>query len=284
MAANKIVAIYDNHQTLKDVLDALNHSGYQKEDVSVLVKRQPDESTEHLTGDVRAYSTATYPETRIDSFKTSHRVDYQQPELHDTQAYATQTGQRVLDTLPLMSPGATGATVGGAESVVPALENTGVSDIDNQGRIYSQNQALDTDIVMSNRLDKNISEHHDVAVKDPNALTKDALAGGAIGFLAGAVALLVPGIGPVLATGPIAAAMGALAAGTALGTTAGALVGLFQDEGIPSDRVGFYRQAFEEGKAIVIVKLKETEVESRHADFVYDLLNQHYPEQVERIS
>lgn len=274
MAANKIVAIYNNHQNLKDVLDALNHSGYQKEDVSVLVKRQPDESTENLTEDVRTYSTATYPETRTVSSR---------PELHDTGFYATQTGQRVLDTLPLMSPGATGATVGGSESVVPALENTGVSDLDTRGMIHPHNQTLDTDVVMNNRLDKNISEHNDVAIKDPNALKKDAMAGGALGFLAGAVALLVPGIGPVLATGPIAAAIGALAAGTALGTTAGAVVGLFQDEGIPADRVGFYRQAFDDGKAIVIVKLKETEVESRHADFVYELLNQHYPEQVERI-
>lgn len=267
MAAEKIVAIYSNHQNLKNVIEALNNSGLEHGDISVLVKRQPDESTGHLSDDVRTYSTATYPETRVVG-------EYNKPERHDTGAYATQTGERVLDTLPIMSPGMTGATVGGGENIVPTLENT-------ETALPSQ-QTQDTSVVDTNRLDRNITEHSDVAVKDPNALKKDAFAGGALGLLAGAAALLIPGVGPVLAAGPIAAAVGAMAAGAALGTTAGAVVGLFKDEGIPNERVDFYRQAFEDGKGIVIVKVKDEDAGT--FTLAQDILNQHYPELVERIA
>jgi hypothetical protein len=54
------------------------------------------------------------------------------------------------------------------------------------------------------------------------------VSGAAIGFLVGAIALTIPGFGALLATGPLAAALGgsALAANTTLGATIGATGGL----------------------------------------------------------
>lgn len=104
-------------------------------------------------------------------------------------------------------------------------------------------------------IDKSVREEtEETATKDPNALIKGSTMGGILGALAGAGALLIPGIGPVLAAGPIATAVAAIAAGGAAGMTVGALVGIFNDEGIPQDRVDFYRNAFESGKAVVIVE------------------------------
>src|SRR6185436_8281690 len=53
--------------------------------------------------------------------------------------------------------------------------------------------------------------------------------GGTLGLLAGIGALAIPGVGPLIAAGPIMAALGGAAAGAAVGGVAGALVGM----GIP---------------------------------------------------
>jgi hypothetical protein len=78
--------------------------------------------------------------------------------------------------------------------------------------------------------------------------------GGLFGLLVGAAFLVLPGVGPVVIAGPLAAALlagleGALA-GTALGSLAGALVGW----GIPRDRALKYETQIKGGKFIVVVR------------------------------
>ncbi len=125
-------------------------------------------------------------------------------------------------------------------------------------------------------IDKSVrKETEETATKDPNALIKGSTVGGILGAVAGVGALLIPGVGPVIAAGPIAAAVAAISAGGAAGMTVGALVGVFNDEGIPQDRVDFYRQAFESGKAVVIV---EPDQEKFSIAQVRDLLSAQNPE------
>ena len=50
--------------------------------------------------------------------------------------------------------------------------------------------------------------------------------GGTIGLLAGIGALAIPGVGPLIAAGPLMAALSGAAAGATVGGVAGALVGL----------------------------------------------------------
>lgn len=97
------------------------------------------------------------------------------------------------------------------------------------------------------------TEQDNVKAKDPNAVNTGSITGGVLGAVAGLAALMIPGVGPVLATGTLASAVGAMAAGGALGMTAGALGGLLKDEGIPAERVDVYRDAFDNGKGIIIV-------------------------------
>ena len=78
--------------------------------------------------------------------------------------------------------------------------------------------------------------------------------GGLFGLLVGAAFLILPGVGPVVVAGPIAAALlagleGAIA-GTALGSLAGALVGV----GIPRDRALKYETQIRGGKFIVVAR------------------------------
>ncbi|MES2768314.1 MAG: DUF3341 domain-containing protein [Bdellovibrionota bacterium] len=73
--------------------------------------------------------------------------------------------------------------------------------------------------------------------------------GGALGWLAGAGALAIPGIGPFVAAGPIMAAIaGAGIAGT-VGGVAGALVG----SGIPEDEAKKYESYVKEGAMLLSV-------------------------------
>lgn len=85
------------------------------------------------------------------------------------------------------------------------------------------------------------------------SLSNGTMTGGAIGGLAGlalgAGALFIPGIGPIVAMGPLAAALG----GAVSGGVAGALV----DYGIPQERSQFYETKIKEGNTVMILKTGE---------------------------
>ena len=75
------------------------------------------------------------------------------------------------------------------------------------------------------------------------------LLGGAAGLLAGVGALAIPGIGPLLAAGPIAATLTGAAVGAGTGGLAGALIGM----GIPEDEADQYERDVKEGKLLVLL-------------------------------
>ncbi|NHM31563.1 general stress protein [Bacillus sp. C11] len=73
--------------------------------------------------------------------------------------------------------------------------------------------------------------------------------GGLAGFLAGVGALAIPGVGPILAAGPIAATLTGAAVGAGAGGLAGALIGM----GIPEDEANRYENDVKSGKILVMV-------------------------------
>ena len=73
--------------------------------------------------------------------------------------------------------------------------------------------------------------------------------GGLAGLALGAGAMVVPGIGPILAIGPLAMA----AAGAITGGLAGALV----DYGIPEDRSRFFESKVKEGNTVMVLKAND---------------------------
>jgi len=76
-----------------------------------------------------------------------------------------------------------------------------------------------------------------------------ALLGGALGWLAGVGALAIPGVGPLIAAGPIIAALSGLALGGTIGGFTGALVGL----GIPEYEAQQYAGKLREGNILLCV-------------------------------
>jgi hypothetical protein len=80
-------------------------------------------------------------------------------------------------------------------------------------------------------------------------------------------ALAIPGIGPIVAAGPIAASiMGALT-GAGLGGLTGALIGL----GIPDDDAKSYGKSVEEGKILVLVNKRDVSAGGMEKDIPVDV-------------
>ena len=103
-------------------------------------------------------------------------------------------------------------------------------------------------------------------------LASGAVVGGALGWLAGIGALAIPGIGPLIAAGPIVAALAGVGAGSVVGGVTGALVGL----GIPEYEAKRYEGRIKAGGSLLSVhcdnsdwvKKAKTILESTGADDV----------------
>lgn len=96
--------------------------------------------------------------------------------------------------------------------------------------------------------------------------------GGALGLLVGIGALAIPGIGPVLAVGPLAAALGSAGAGALIGAGVGAvsggLIGALVDIGIPEEEANLYAEGVRRGGVLVSATSDNVDVDS-----VVDVLN-----------
>jgi hypothetical protein len=74
--------------------------------------------------------------------------------------------------------------------------------------------------------------------------------GGLGGWLVGIGALAIPGVGPVIAAGAFAAALGGAAIGAGVGAIAGALIGM----GVPEEHAKYYEGEARAGKTLVTVR------------------------------
>src|SRR5271169_3673337 len=79
--------------------------------------------------------------------------------------------------------------------------------------------------------------------------------GGTLGLLAGIGALAIPGVGPLIAAGPIMGALAGLGVGGAVGGLVGALVGM----GIPEYEAKRYEGRIKEGGILISVHCDSSE-------------------------
>ncbi|HKM39310.1 MAG TPA: general stress protein [bacterium] len=84
-------------------------------------------------------------------------------------------------------------------------------------------------------------------------VTTGGILGGIAGLAAGVGALAVPGIGPLVAAGPLTG----IISGAATGGIAGGLV----DWGIPTDRSDFYEGKVREGRILTTIRTEEHKVD-----------------------
>lgn len=105
---------------------------------------------------------------------------------------------------------------------------------------------------------------------DTSATAKGAVAGAVVGGSAGLAAslagLAIPGIGPIIAAGPIVATL----AGAGTGAVAGGLIGGLVDLGVPESDAQYYAESVRRGGALVTVRADES-----RADEVSAILRRH---------
>jgi len=103
-----------------------------------------------------------------------------------------------------------------------------------------------------------------------------AASGGIIGALAGLGALAIPGIGPVIAAGPLIAALTGGAIGALAGAPTGGLVaGLVKTHHMDADDAELYAEGVRRGETLLTVQIEDSEVSRTR-----DLLNQYNPTDV----
>jgi uncharacterized membrane protein len=89
-----------------------------------------------------------------------------------------------------------------------------------------------------------------------------AVVGGVGGLLVGLGALTIPGIGPVLAAGPLATTL----LGAGVGAAAGGLIGSLIDLGIPKQEAGYYAEGLRRGGAVVTISTMDEGMVNRVID------------------
>jgi hypothetical protein len=93
-----------------------------------------------------------------------------------------------------------------------------------------------------------------------------AVFGGLGGLLLGLGALAIPGVGPIVAAGPIATTL----AGAGIGAAGGGIIGAIKDAGVPDDDAHVYAESVRRGGTMVSVRTDDL---SR--DRVADILDDH---------
>ncbi len=92
-----------------------------------------------------------------------------------------------------------------------------------------------------------------------------AVAGGAGGLLTGLGLMAIPGVGPVVAAGWLAATAAGMAAGAIAGGAVGGIVGAMINEGVPEDEANFYAEGIRRGGSVVTAKVEDNRVAEAQA-------------------
>ena len=136
-------------------------------------------------------------------------------------------------------------TQAGAEQAVDALRQAGFRNTDISA-LLPENQGT-----------KDFA--HEKNTKAPEGAATGAgtgaLVGGTLGWLAGIGALAIPGVGPLIAAGPIVAALAGAGVGGTVGGLTGALVGM----GIPEYEAKRYEGRVKEGGILLSVHCDSSE-------------------------
>jgi len=115
------------------------------------------------------------------------------------------------------------------------------------------------------------SQHfaHENNTKAPEGAVTGAstggLLGGGLGLLAGVGALAIPGIGPLIAAGPLMAALSGAAAGAAVGGLTGGMIGL----GIPEREARVYEGKVSNGHVLIAAHV-EDDAQKKHVTALFE--------------
>jgi uncharacterized membrane protein len=105
---------------------------------------------------------------------------------------------------------------------------------------------------------ENVIREREVVSGTAEGAAGGAVVGGLAGLLAGMGVLVLPGIGPVLAAGTLAAMLGSAAVGAGVGAAAGGIVGALVDVGVSESEAATYVKGIQNGGVVLAVTPSST--------------------------
>lgn len=138
---------------------------------------------------------------------------------------------------------------------------------------------------------KDIEKHEeikDTGVKVTEGATSGVVTGGALGgitgLLVGLGTITIPGVGPFLAAGPLAGALGltgaaaTTATGAVTGAVAGGVLGALMSLGFPDEEAKVYEEKIRAGGILLIVPTMD-----ERTDEVREVVNNHHARDVRQL-
>jgi hypothetical protein len=102
-----------------------------------------------------------------------------------------------------------------------------------------------------------------------------AAIGGAGGMIFSLVSLVIPGLGPVLATGPLIVALSGISGagvGAIAGASAGGFIAALNETGLATEQASAYLEGLRQGKALVAIQTEDADAERAS-----QILKAHHP-------
>ncbi|NKK74929.1 hypothetical protein GFL49_17390 [Rhizobium leguminosarum bv. viciae] len=118
--------------------------------------------------------------------------------------------------------------------------------------------------IVSNKAGR-IDRDNDVAEDAATGAGIGAAVGGAGGLLTGLGLMAIPGVGPVVAAGWLAATAAGAVAGAVAGGAAGGLIGALTDSGVPEDDAHLYAEGVRRGGSLVTAKVDDARASEAQA-------------------
>ncbi len=143
-----------------------------------------------------------------------------------------------------------------AEAAIKALEAAGVKHGDisvlasNADEWYKGNSGKPGTFP-----DRNLNNKDDRAEAAGAGAGMGAVAGGAVGVLAGLGLMAIPGVGPIVAAGWLVSTL----AGAAAGGAAGGVIGALTQTGVGKDEANIYAEGLRRGGAVVSARVADTD-------------------------
>ena len=131
-----------------------------------------------------------------------------------------------------------------ARQALAALDAAGYSD--EETGILARQESVEA--LLEEESAENAAESAGIGALGGGAL------GGLVGLIAGASALMLPGLGPALAGGIWATVLGTTAAGAGIGAAYGGFVGALVGFGVAEEQTDIYEEGIERGGILLLVR------------------------------
>ncbi|MDQ0560193.1 hypothetical protein QO004_001975 [Rhizobium mesoamericanum] len=138
-----------------------------------------------------------------------------------------------------------------ASSAVSALEAAGIPSSDIS--------------IVSNNADNRHGEHSNAGEGAGVGAGIGAVVGGAGGLLTGLGLMAIPGVGPVVAAGWLAATAAGTAAGAVAGGATGGIIGAMTSSGVSDEDANFYAEGVRRGGTLVTARVQDALVPEAEA-------------------